>query len=661
LRSEVTILEVARKIINSSLTIFLLLVFLAALSFAETLDSMDSTVNWLVQTDEGSILSTSTVTGLKGNAVQLDYDIGSGEWVSIKRDDFANVDISFGDAIGFYYKGAGDSNHIKFQIADADGDVFERKLANLSNISSWTQAILTFDSLSHWEGTGDGTLDRGNISKIGFAVNVSEGGSGKVVIDSFESYQLNTPSVSLLVDNFNCGTPPNDLGGNAGVYDPDPGDPTETCSESYDRDAEEGPYALRLTYDRGGSSYCGYWSKMKSDGTGRDISGFAGGGLKFWLKGQAGGEKFKVELHHQGGSAPWPEVQLTACAGFGSGAPTTYKEVSMSLASFVGLDLTKVTELVITFDQSPNSGTVYIDKIRFAKPGTSLEGQVSSLDDMDEPAPISGWQNYGCDEDKGVTTTSLDSVSGQNEKALELTYRFHRGAIDDWVVMERDWGRNIAGSDSFRFKYKGAGSANNLELRVMDKNGTVFSKRIYYVTDTSGEWKTANIPYEELSLLTAGTYGNGDTVSALDLRKVEAIIFVVSKGDGGSGSVAIDELEVQEVDDFKKGRDDSLIQSIVVPDNPISPNNDGIKDIANFKFKLARYANVTLKIYDLAGNLVMKIDGGEKEPSVEHTIYWYARDNSGNLVRNGLYLYLLEAEDLDKKTDQVKHIIGVIR
>jgi flagellar hook assembly protein FlgD len=104
-----------------------------------------------------------------------------------------------------------------------------------------------------------------------------------------------------------------------------------------------------------------------------------------------------------------------------------------------------------------------------------------------------------------------------------------------------------------------------------------------------------------------------------------------------------------------------LIQNIVVPDNPISPNNDGIKDRASFKFKLARYANVTLKIYDLAGNLVKKIDGGEKTPNVEHTIYWYARDNSENLVRNGLYLYLLEAEDLDNKTDQVKHVIGVIR
>ncbi|MQY53118.1 MAG: hypothetical protein GH154_01780, partial [Firmicutes bacterium] len=95
--------------------------------------------------------------------------------------------------------------------------------------------------------------------------------------------------------------------------------------------------------------------------------------------------------------------------------------------------------------------------------------------------------------------------------------------------------------------------------------------------------------------------------------------------------------------------------------NPISPNNDGIKDRASFKFTLARYANITLKIYDLAGNLVRKIDGGERTPSVEHTIYWYARDNSENLVRNGLYLYLLEAEDLDKKTDQVKHVIGVIR
>jgi len=30
-------------------------------------------------------------------------------------------------------------------------------------------------------------------------------------------------------------------------------------------------------------------------------------------------------------------------------------------------------------------------------------------------------------------------------------------------------------------------------------------------------------------------------------------------------------------------------------------------------------------------------------------------------VRNGLYFYIMEAKDLDRKTDRVKHIIGVIR
>ena len=642
-----------RKIVKSWFMIFLFPIFLAGSGFAELLDTMESTTNWLVEVDSGSSLSTSAVGGLTGNAIQLDYDIGSGEWVAIKREDFANVDISAGDAIRFYYKGTGDSNHIKFQISDADGDVFERKLANLSNISTWNKAILTFDSLTHWEGTGDGTLDRGNISKIGFAVNVSEGGSGKVAIDGLESYQLNTPLVSLLFDNFNCGTTPNDLGGDAGRmsaggnYDP---------SITYDSaNAQEGVYALSITYDFPPGEWSGYWSFMRSDESGYDLRGYQY--LRFLVKGAMGGERFKVAIADTAGTEPW--VQVTDYVG---SVTTAYQEVTISLADFSKLDTSAVRQVNIVFDdKTQTAGQVYIDNIRFTGPGSSSEHPITVLDKMDEPAPISGWENYGCDEDKGVTTTSLDSISGQDGKALQLTYRFNQGDIDDWVVMERDWGRNIAGSDSFRFKYKGTGDANNLELRVMDKNGTVFSKKIYDVTNTGGEWKTAAIPYEELSLLTAGTYSNGDTASALDLSKVEAIFFVVSKGDGGSGTLVIDELEVLEVEDFRKGRGDSLIQSIIVPDNPISPNNDGIKDRASFKFKLARYANVTLKIYDLAGNLVAKIDGGEMEPDLEHTIYWCAKDNSGKLVRNGLYIYLLEAKDLNKKTDQVKHIIGVIR
>ena len=644
-----------RKIVKNLFIISLLAISLAGLSFAEVLDSMDSPANWLVQTDRGASLSTSAVTGLTGNAIQLDYDIDSGEWVAIKREDFANVDISLGDAIRFYYKGTGDSNHIKFQINDTDGDVFERKLANLSNISTWTQAILTFDSLSHWEGTGNGTLDRGNISKIGFAVNVSEGGSGKVAIDRFESYQLNTPSVSLLLDNFNCGTPPNDLGGNAGAMSPSGNyDPSITYDSG---NAKEGVYALSITYDFPSGQWSGYWDFMRSDESGYDLSGYQN--LKFWIKGATGDEKFKVEIADTGdtpGSEPW--VQVTS---YIASVTTAYQQVTIPLADFIGLNTSAVRQVNIVFDQTPRAGKVYIDNIRFTGPGSSSEGSISVLDKMDEPAPISGWENYGADEDKGVTTTSLDSISGQDGRALQLTYKFNRGDIDDWVVIERDWGRNIAGSDSFRFKYKGTGSANNLELRVADKNGTIFSKKIYNVTNTEGEWKTATIPYEELFLLTSGTYSNGDIADELDLTKIEAVFFVVSKRDGGSGTLTIDELEVLEVDDFRKGRGDALIRSIVVPDNPISPNNDGIKDRASFKFRLARYANITLKIYDLAGNLVRKVDGGERTPSVEHTIYWYARDNSENLVRNGLYLYLLEAEDLDKKTDQVKHVIGVIR
>jgi len=645
-------LRMFRKIVKSWFMIFLFPIFIAGSGFAEVLDTMESATNWLVEVDRGSSLSTSTVAGLTGNAIQLDYDFGSGEWVAIKREDFANVDISSGDAIRFYYKGSGDSNHLKFQISDADGDVFDRKLANLSNISTWNKAILTFDSLTHWEGTGDGTLDRRNISKVGFAVNVSEGGGGKVAIDGLESYQLNTSSVSLLLDNFNCGSPPNDLGGKAGRmsaggnYDP---------YITYDSaNAKEGVYALSISYDFPADGWCGYWTFMRSDERGYDLSGYQN--LKFWVKGANGEETFKIAMADTAGSEPW--VKVTNYIG---SVTTDYQEVKIPLGDFAGLDTFAVKQVNIVFDQAPRAGNVYIDNIRFTDSDSSSECPIRVLDKMDEPAPISGWENYGADEDKGITTTSLDSISGQDGKALELTYRFNRGDSDDWVVMERDWGRNIAGSDSIRFKYKGTGDANNLELRVMDKNGTIFSKKIYDVTNTGGEWKTATIPYEELSLLTSGTYSNGDTATALDLTKIETITFLVTRGDGGSGTLIIDQLEVLEVEDFRKGRGDALIKSIVVPDNPISPNNDGIKDRASFKFELARYANVTLKIYDLAGNLVRRIDGGEMEPDIEHIIYWDARDNSEKLVRNGLYFYLLEAKDLNRKTDRVKHVIGVIR
>jgi len=64
------------------------------------------------------------------------------------------------------------------------------------------------------------------------------------------------------------------------------------------------------------------------------------------------------------------------------------------------------------------------------------------------------------------------------------------------------------------------------------------------------------------------------------------------------------------------------------------------KDNANIDFKLTRSADVSLKIYTVSGELVYDT----KKDSIARSIFsWRCRNNSGNKVASGIYVYVIEA------------------
>ncbi|MYB92867.1 T9SS type A sorting domain-containing protein [Candidatus Poribacteria bacterium] len=68
-----------------------------------------------------------------------------------------------------------------------------------------------------------------------------------------------------------------------------------------------------------------------------------------------------------------------------------------------------------------------------------------------------------------------------------------------------------------------------------------------------------------------------------------------------------------------------------------------------FPYNLAEHADVTVKIYDIAGGLVRQLNVGLQEPgnyqSQDRAAYWDGRDESGTQVASGIYFYTFTAGD----------------
>ncbi|HEC80041.1 MAG TPA: T9SS type A sorting domain-containing protein, partial [Firmicutes bacterium] len=65
-------------------------------------------------------------------------------------------------------------------------------------------------------------------------------------------------------------------------------------------------------------------------------------------------------------------------------------------------------------------------------------------------------------------------------------------------------------------------------------------------------------------------------------------------------------------------------------------------DSTVIKFEIGETTNISLKVYNLAGQHVSTIYEGEKQPGV-YTINWDGTDDNGVKLASGLYLYTLEA------------------
>lgn len=88
------------------------------------------------------------------------------------------------------------------------------------------------------------------------------------------------------------------------------------------------------------------------------------------------------------------------------------------------------------------------------------------------------------------------------------------------------------------------------------------------------------------------------------------------------------------------GVDDEIIMPSIVELYPAYPNP--FNPVTSIRYNLPQAGLVNLKIFDLVGREIRTLTAGF-ENAGEQSVIWDARDNQGNLVSSGVYIYRLEA------------------
>jgi len=654
------------------LTFSLCIALIACLFFpamATTIDDMEATSGWTTSNDSNAEIVLKSTRGYanSGTAVLINYDLAGGDWVQIEKD-IGTLDISKGDAFRFYWRGQGNANKLEFKIYDADGDIYGNLNLSSPNSADWTPEIVSFEGGSKamalldlgWDVDSDGvndgndSLDQSAIVKVEFALGGDKNDSGWLEIDQLELYRETTAPAELVLDDFEDGNvSPNRFTGAVGAMSPDinddklgDADPSLTIVSSQ---VYQGTRALEVSFDMHvdttSITWCGWWNQMDATAGTKDLSAYEY--LRFYAKSSPKHLTMKLLVKDLGDVEA--TKQLNDVIG-SSGLDTSYGEAVLDLSTFdstTTINWNKIKEVNFILERANGvSGTIYIDNIRFTHTGPTEEGPISTLDAAELAPVISGWTVCG-DEN---ATNSLSPVDGYLGKALHWDYDFKDGT---WVAMPREWGLNIAGDTNIRFRYKGTGGNNTLELKVQDIQDSVFVRKFYNVTDTDGTWQTAVIPTNDF------IYFSGES-ETIDLKKLKKVLIAVSKSEGGSGTLAIDNLETVTLADMEKVRTGKIISRVSVTNNPFSPDGDGVKDRAIFRYTLSDYAYVKFQIFDLRGRLLFDEYYGALSRG-EHEFEWTGQDSGGAVLDNGMYFYSLYAKNFDGKEDRFSHVVGLFR
>jgi hypothetical protein len=655
-------------------------VAMAPILHATVLEDFESTSDWTSEVDSRSYVEFSTVPGESGNALEIYYSLRNGKFVGLFKSNWGSVDVNAvgANALRFFYKASSLSNTVEVKFSDSDYvDPGKNTKAVLKfpaiADNQWHEVIAHFNSFAIWTDTGrDGetdsaTFDWDKVSHLSYGVSGSSGvaGSDTIRFDDFGFFDLDAP-VPLVnsYENFvpNCWVANTCLNERArpfssiafDVLHPEWGSSMIVSTQAA---PGSGTHSREIRYTlNANGSFFGIAEVLEV------VSVLPSDQIEFYAKGAAGGEPLHVQVKsYNQTTAPYATVETLSPA-----LSTSWQKYSVPFSSLTAdltggadLDLNLLSELVFLFEHSgvAKTGRVYIDDVRIVRPGASSLGSVVKvLEDYSKPKLNLGYGEYPRDEVASLDLTfeQDESIGSVGNRVGRLDYTFENSPGVPWAVVEKPLAVNLLDEPQIRFRYKGDGSAQNIEVIVSDTDDTRFKKTLFNASDTDNQWKTATIPIDQFSFLAPGED------SKMKLTLIDSIGLYLTPGGTSTGTFVIDFLELVSPVAVQKTDLGGLISSVSTPDNPFSPNADGLKDVFTVNYVLSDSARVVFRIFNLQGVPVQTLDLGS-QPAGADVITWDGRDEAGNLLANGIYFFLLEAKS-DFSGDQTfRQVVGIAR
>jgi hypothetical protein len=628
---------------------------------AALIDGMENATGWSTFADTGSSLLVSTVTGDSGNALQMTYDITLGNWAAAVKSYSSQDFTSLGaNALRFHYRATGPGNTAQIAFRDSDGttsttsDGLIYKFPLVTD-NVWRTLTVPFTDFITFA-NGDGSFDMGEVSRFSFGLTKDNGaaGTGTVYFDEFELVRASAP-VSMIdsVENSVPGcsltnTCVNDRTGSQGiVFGTGSG---ATGSLDVSTASLKGTLSREFNCTPAGG-FC-FLSEQ--------LGGMALAGnetLRFYVNGMAGNEPLEVEVKDVDGGAYY-SVAIASVPSTIAGFATVTLSVADIATAVPTLNLGAIKEINFVLDTGAGPYTLFIDDLAVIG-ATTTAADRAVVDDFVQDLPNTNYVTATSSPTEAAMDLTIDTDAtspgaGAENRVAALAYTFSVTPSTPFAVAEKTLGINLLAEPQVRFRFKGTGSNQNLEVKLKDGDNTVYMKKLTGVTNTGGTWKTATVPVEQFSFLSVGSD------ALLDLKNISQMEFVVSKGDDGAGTLVLDTLESTTQTSFQKSGVGRVLASVVSPNNPFSPNGDGLKDQFQLTYVLNESADVKLKFYSLHGVLLKTIDAGNVSAGT-HTFDWNGVGEDGRRVANGLCFYVLEADGDINGKDTFKEVVGVLR
>jgi hypothetical protein len=268
----------------------------------------------------------------------------------------------------------------------------------------------------------------------------------------------------------------------------------------------------------------------------------------------------------------------------------------------------------------------YVDCYLFVDPTTPGPGSTPQPLEADEAAPVFSplsWsvqlsaESGNAIDPRNFAGIVQDAVSGVDKYDVKEAPRAPGSLVQlsfphaDWDIMSGNYMQDMVQPADEMIWDAQAKAAGNLPVVI--------------------RWDASAVPMEYRTVLLIDTA----TDARINLREVTAYTYTPSSSDVRQFKLIVSKALPEKYAAIPTKSE--LLQNYPNPFNPETW----------IPFKVSKTADVTIKIYNISGQLVRSLNLGQLEPgsylTKERAAYWNGRSDNGEKVASGIYLYYIKA------------------